>query len=623
MTNSDRAKRRSRWGSPRAALACLGALAAAAACVESPRRPGSLAQTPSSIETTHFEPQIDRLSHDLNIVGAYLDEWGSLSISGPIADVSGEDFRFSLEISDNALYEANRLEGRSRSAQLTAFMLSLAGEAKVGRLADLTEDAASPSAPAGGQTGTPDSDGSGAKSGETAKDGEDEETAVLDGVDVSARETNRALDAVGPLSEVLALASGEMDMSQRRRIRLTASDRAELGLHEFLLNATERNITNDYKIVYLPFTVSCQPGWRTRRDFAGRIDVELRYDDGQRETSTDRHPLIVGVYPAFDSQELNLRQSARNLRALSASFKAIGLTAGGDALAELAKRTESDSETLTGLTTLTSYSNGGNRIGFEFQPTFQALAEPGDEDSEPGLVLRSTTIPALAIVAVHKSDYQWLQRRTSIAAVLESLQTPETRAAFIRNLGWTTPDAGGLDPLASLGASGAQAFEFADKVIQTVVANRIRIEEMTGRLTYLEQPVGELGQILESILLDQRDHWATPILERDEVIDYDTNPQRIRVDGIEARLSDLTSTIARELLVAANRQRSLQSALRLSATQTWRPIEPPRLLRPTPAARAPLPNNWESDRGAMAGLVVRVEQEAKGLREQVDVLGPV
>ncbi|MEM9108886.1 MAG: hypothetical protein AAGC72_02580 [Planctomycetota bacterium] len=344
------------------------------------------------IEDRKVSRDFQYISTELDSVAKHLEEWGTLSISGPLVTESSTPFHFDPKVTDRELFDAGRLEGKSATRQAQAV--------KAG--ASVSVD------PTGGAAAVADA---ATETASTASDGQ--------GVSPPGRPENTAEETVGPFSPELQLAEDELAMRMSHRIRAAASNKFELGLHQLL--SKPGGLTRDQSIYYFVTTVACRPGWRTNEGYAGYVDGRLKYTiDGDRLAGSD--PLIVAVYPAFETQDLNLRSSYRRLLAIAGEFAAAGNTAGATAFLEAAERVEQDAETVSSLAQLTSYSSGRN-FGLEFRPAFRALANPDQRKAKPGFKLESVSLPIVAIVVVDWNEVKKLEairKRTEAGQLFSS-----------------------------------------------------------------------------------------------------------------------------------------------------------------------------------------------------------
>ncbi|MCC6679127.1 MAG: hypothetical protein IT436_18535 [Phycisphaerales bacterium] len=341
--------------------------------------------------------ELKEAARELDLVARYLERWGSISISSPVASVTGKDFQFDPRLlTDDAMFANNRLmQGFSRSSLDTA--VDLGAGIKVEPEIDPVPK--------------PDVD---------TQPGERVEPPATPG---SAKGAAGAGTAVMG-NPVLTPGFGS---SQRQTIRQTASDRFELGLHKFLSNPTD--LPRDTKLVYLVLNVACQPGELTQRGYIGQVDVRVDWSHCTTE-NIQSPPRIVAVYPSMDSQGLDLHTSRRDLIAAAFSLAAAGKLVGATAFLNAASRSELDSETFSSLTSVTSYSRSGQHFGFELRPAFFGKLDPASRRAEAGYRLEPVTFPVVVLLAVDKPAWDRLRTCTDQVEELQrALRVEEAGSA--------------------------------------------------------------------------------------------------------------------------------------------------------------------------------------------------
>ncbi|HOZ45927.1 MAG TPA: hypothetical protein PLO37_13320 [Candidatus Hydrogenedentes bacterium] len=165
------------------------------------------------------------------------------------------------------------------------------------------------------------------------------------------------------------------------------------------------------KRVYLCMTtVSCMPGYRSRKGFQGQIDLSLTlaraskgYNGEEQLVPTGATPLVFSAYPLVGTQLLDLRTSRRQIFTMAMQLVVTGYPAAARALLDFASEREQNIETLTGINTITSFGSG-NHVGFTFSPRFQAQADPTSVNTKPAWVLQPETFPAVILVVIDEHD---------------------------------------------------------------------------------------------------------------------------------------------------------------------------------------------------------------------------
>lgn len=322
------------------------------------------------------EANLKEAARELDVAARYVEKWGSISISAPVVSVTGKEFRFDpAELTDDRMFENNRaLQGFSRSSLETA--VDLGAGVKVEPQLD-------------------------------AVPGPEEGTETPEPVE-APEPPDSAKSLLGSATEILTNPSTQptFGTSQRQAIRQTASDRFELGLHKFLSNPAD--LPKDTRLVYLVLSVACQPGDLTQRGYIGQVDVNVEWDHCEDKIATNP-PRIVAVYPSMDSQGLDLRTSRRELLAAAFSLAAAGKLVGASAFLNAASRSEFDAETFSSLTSVTSYSRGGQHFGFELRPAFFGKLDPDSMRARAGYRLEAVTFPVVVLMAVDRQAWDELE----------------------------------------------------------------------------------------------------------------------------------------------------------------------------------------------------------------------
>lgn len=338
------------------------AFAGLASCAYRPTR---------AVDARDISADLDKVSAHADSAAQFIDEWGTIHVSAPV--IVGSDsnrFKFDLALSGKDLFEgAGVVEGSA--SQLFARSFRAGASVKV-----------EPPIPV--------------PLGEKPPKGEGDRTNA----DAPGNE-NKAAGDVGTLSAAPVASPTAGAVDQRKRLRIAASDSFEQSLHRFLSSPGD-DLAGDVQIVYMPFMVSCQPGWRTRAGYVGQVEARLSYAF-DNEPDEALKPKVVALYPAIESQELDLRNAFRDLAAIGASLAFAGEYVGAKAFLEAAQKTESNAQTTSSFTTVTSFSASGESFGYEFAPSFRALTNPAKTKSNSGFLLEPTSFPAVAVVAINKN----------------------------------------------------------------------------------------------------------------------------------------------------------------------------------------------------------------------------
>ena len=230
-----------------------------------------------------------------------------------------------------------------------------------------------------------------------------------------------ALNAVGPtFSPAWSLTEGAVNLSSNEAILLSQRDSVTQSLLNWFINPV-RNKQADYELFFCPILVSVQPGTETRRGYMADITLTVdlaRAKGDSLEYLSDYFPhssppiQVSAVFPAVDSQILDLANSRRQLFTMAIQLALTGFGSEANAFIDYAKKLEQDAKTRTSLTVASSYTMGSTCFGFRVEPKFVASADPTRIETEPGEILESKTFPAMAIVLVHRS---YLHRKDDAA----------------------------------------------------------------------------------------------------------------------------------------------------------------------------------------------------------------
>lgn len=179
-----------------------------------------------------------------------------------------------------------------------------------------------------------------------------------------------------------------------------------------------RNMANPPKLdenarLYLAiFQVTCNPGWRTLKGYMADVYFHWEYVDDQhhRFSLSDEPsiaPEIVGILPLVDAQNMDLRNSQRELYSLLLSLSASGAlgtgNAAGKGVVDFLRSYQKDAASRNAMPVVNSY-NTAYGMGFRFSPSFVAISDPAKKKSRAANVLIPTSFPVLAVIKMTKSD---------------------------------------------------------------------------------------------------------------------------------------------------------------------------------------------------------------------------
>lgn len=243
----------------------------------------------------------------------------------------------------------------------------------------------------------------------------------------------------------------------RSRLIEAAGNKTMQEIFNFLGDPKAALVFQDKPILFGVATVSANPGWRTRRDYDGQVDVNTTYqwaparietlrriveqkeefppgireeaqfylDNGHwRRGGTSRNgalirkaqdldkqstgPLVVAVSPLMERQAIDMSSSrARQSEIalfLSASLARAGLKAQGEVFNKFVKLQREDVATRSVLPVLNAYNTGGGLFGFQFGPRLDAVDNPGGKNPKPAKQLSKQSFPVLLMCGFTKTD---------------------------------------------------------------------------------------------------------------------------------------------------------------------------------------------------------------------------
>lgn len=226
-----------------------------------------------------------------------------------------------------------------------------------------------------------------------------------------------ALKRLTPFRPPLANPTQALSLNLRQLLLLSASDKMTLEMLRWL--SYPRDNAPNKRIYVCMSSVNIVPGRMTYRGYNGTIDLRMEYARvnacGILERQLGASPTTFAVFPFIDSQVLDLRTSRREAVTLAAQLALTGYPVAANALLDYARQREQDAATLTGLNTVTSYSDG-NHVGFTFSPRFVAQGDPSDLNSAPLMNLQPQTIPVMVMI-VCELQYQQSTNGPTIASI--------------------------------------------------------------------------------------------------------------------------------------------------------------------------------------------------------------
>lgn len=229
------------------------------------------------------------------------------------------------------------------------------------------------------------------------------------------KEDRLALGAVGGFTSGLGFPADEFKISARDALLIASGDRMTQSLFRWFTNPAGNKL-NEYELFFCPVIVSVQPGYKTREGFLADITVNVdlahQSDDGKLHFLSESYPhsspplQVAGVFPVVDSQVLNVANSRRQLYSFALQLSLMGFGSQADAFVDHAKRLEQDAQTQSAITVGSAYTIGSTAFGFRVEPKFIASKDPTRIETRPGRILDSKTLPAMAVLLVHRDFLQ-------------------------------------------------------------------------------------------------------------------------------------------------------------------------------------------------------------------------
>ena len=342
--------------------------------IRTPPRRGDLLLAGPILLTAACMSPLQRVASKLDDAERYLEEWGSVSVSGALY-VPDPD-RFALEY------------GRSIEEHILAAQTQLhAGVASSIETVRETRSATS------------------------VQDGlaEPGETSAADPPTVTVASTFTGDQFAEPQA---LLGDTEYTIPWTDAIRAGYSSKFQEELLEFLANPGQ--LSHGEKLHLVVTQVSCSPGWRTRTDYIADVRVSVDNASARRKRGVDQAgptaPVrVAAVFPLIETQNLDLRSSLRDQLALLGSLSAVmqqsGLAAQSSTISEYAERLQRDAATRTVQPVISSSVSEGS-FGYQFRPVFRAIDDLTDPQSQGEYVLNPVSFPVLALIVTTGNDVE-------------------------------------------------------------------------------------------------------------------------------------------------------------------------------------------------------------------------
>lgn len=358
--------------------------------------------------------EADRLAvqaaNELDVIAKDLEEFGTINVSAPaIPLATGDAFKFSLDLTARDIFERNPVQGASTIRQFEELAARLAIKIDKSKSIVPTEDTDASNDGDASNEGDASSDGD--SSGDVTDDtviagdvGSTPSAATIAQLqDIRDREKRATPDS---FTEAFGRPDASaLDIPLRDLIKRSFDDHTTMKLLEWMSNP--ENIGTNQQLYSAVLMVNIRPGRMTYRGYIGEVDVRAEY--GRR----DEHghfvrgaglPKAFAVFPAIDTQVLDLQTSIRKQYAFALLMQAMSTKAQGEFFTDYLKRLEQDASTRTAVNTVVGYNAQGRHFGWRFKPAFHAQADPSNIETGPDNLLQAQSFPALVLFVAEKSE---------------------------------------------------------------------------------------------------------------------------------------------------------------------------------------------------------------------------
>jgi hypothetical protein len=217
--------------------------------------------------------------------------------------------------------------------------------------------------------------------------------------DPITNEQRNAMARLPKFKPVLENFSGDLSMNLNQLLLASASDKMTLEMMRWL--SYPRGYGPGKRVYLCMASVNVTPGRLTGQGYVGTVDLALEYGvSEERVGSVERafgSPIIFAAYPFIGTQVLDLRTSRRQAFTLALQLVVNGYPAAARVFLDYARQREQDTETITGINTVSGYSTG-THVGFSFAPQFVAQKDASDINTSPGWVLQHQTMPVMLLI---------------------------------------------------------------------------------------------------------------------------------------------------------------------------------------------------------------------------------
>ena len=325
----------------------------------------------------------------------HLEEWGVVTVSDPLvvpaAAGAGDNFDLGTDFLTAGKYidvESGLISASAGQVSEQAVQYQFSGNEQLGV----------------GGTGNP---AKGAAGTNGAATGNGQSTGNLQDTGAGLPKTNSKDLAQQMFAAPGSLIAKTTGISERSAVSNGIGDK--LTERALRLQANPSSLKDGLKRYFLVFQVTCNPGWRTLKGYMADLQVQFEYGVENRDgwtlsLSVNRsQPHIIAALPLMDAQNIETRNSERQLAAVSAALSAAGPnalgSASGKALLDYIKSYQSDAASRLAMPVVNSYTSG-TTFGLRFSPSFLALGDPAKKHSGSQNRLIPTAFPVVLLMSI-------------------------------------------------------------------------------------------------------------------------------------------------------------------------------------------------------------------------------
>lgn len=344
--------------------------------------------------------ELRKCVRSLDALRSKIEEWGTVTISAPVAVIEAGAFEIPAEILTPADMFTKVLAERNASVfQSTERLIRNSFSATL-------KPTVSTNVVTTDETGKLTSTKTTTTSDNTPSD-----ASLAGDTDLSKLGPNAAVNPFTGLTNMTAPSMTVMDAQQQ-------TDNNLMQQRIFSQLGKNHGIKGHSTVLFCIVQVSCNPGWRTKESYIGDCSSSLEYYNISTKEhlpqGEQRAPKVFSVLPLMDAHTVEMANSQRDVTSLAiqlaGSMAAHGVNINAKNLFEFVKRYSRDMRSVTPMPVVNSYSSGAT-FGFRFSPSFQALRDPAQKNTKAANVLLPRSFPALITVVLEDVDVDFAARR--------------------------------------------------------------------------------------------------------------------------------------------------------------------------------------------------------------------